>query len=145
MTLAALVFTGGAAAQTVTETEVVDFPFTTALYNTCASELVLVVGTMHVQTHITAQGGRLFYETSTWSKDARAQSTLTGARYVYNNEFRDVLHASFEKDNFVSTQRVVINLIRLGEDGKLLGDDDLFVHCYYDHSDGDVHGRPDGT
>jgi hypothetical protein len=123
--LAASVFTGVAAAQT-TDTEVATFPFTAAI-PACNGEPVVVVGTMHVQSHITAQDGRLLVETSTWSKDAQGKGQLTGAQYVYNNETGDLLLARYEQDYYVSRQRTTINLVRLGEDGNPVAGEDLFV------------------
>ena len=115
------------AAATTTTTEVVQFPITHTIYNTCNNDIVLIVGTTQVQLHITAtDGGKLLFETSDWVKDYEASSTLTGQRYVYNEEYGDVTQ-TYQNGGLVSRLRDAINLIQVGEDGSVVNDD-LHVH-----------------
>lgn len=115
------------AAATTTTTEVVRFPITQPFHNTCNDDMVLIVGTMQTQVHITAtDGGKLLFETSNWTKDIDASSTVTGQRYVYNEEYGDVTQ-TYQDGGFTARQRSTINLIQVGEDGSLVNDD-LHVH-----------------
>lgn len=114
-----------------TTTEVVQFPITHSISNPCNGDLVLIVGTTQVQVHMTAtDGGKLLFETSDWIHDYDASSVFTGQRYVYNEEYGDVLQVYQDDGGFMSRSRDTINLIQVGEDGSVINDD-LHVHFTY--------------
>jgi hypothetical protein len=116
---------GSASAATIT----FDLPFSGLVPNDCTGEMVLVTGTTHVKQTDNSSPGGIKSQIETNLTGAKGTGTLTGARYVMNDQVSDMQHAEFDPfGNAQMTMENTTNLTRLGESGALVTGDDVRLH-----------------
>jgi hypothetical protein len=114
---------GSASAATIT----FDLPFSGLVTSDCTGEMVLVTGTTHVKQTDNSSPGGIKSQIETNLTGAKGTGTLTGARYVMNDQVSDMQHADLFGDAQTTMENTTI-LTRLGELGALVTGDDLRLH-----------------
>jgi hypothetical protein len=114
---------GSASAATIT----FDLPFSGLVPNDCTGEMVLVTGTTHVKQTDNSSPGGIKSQIETNLTGAKGTGTLTGARYVMNDQVSDMQHADLFGDAQTTMENTTI-LTRQGESGALVTGDDLRLH-----------------
>jgi hypothetical protein len=94
-----------------------EFPITTAVYNTCADDLVLINATLVLRTELTQKSGRMV-----WSERARWENvTAQGAETSYNadSDTRSRLTVKLQtgQSTVTSSQSSTLRLTPVSESG----------------------------
>jgi hypothetical protein len=126
--LAIVVAVGSSAGTASAATITFDVPFSGLVENTCTGEMVLVTGSTHVKQTDNSSLGGLKSQLEMNLTGAKG-TTVTGVRYVMNDQISDMQHADF--DPLGNAQLTVENttiLTRQGESGTLVTGDDFRLH-----------------
>jgi hypothetical protein len=105
-----------------------DIPITGSVVSLCTGDTVLITGTMHVKATDNSSVDGLKSQMEMNLTGVKG-TTVTGARYVMNDQVSDMQHADF--DPFGNAQMTTENttiLTRLGESGALVTGDDFRLH-----------------
>ena len=128
LVIACMAAAGSGAATASAATINFDVPFSEPVVSSCTGDTVLVTGTMHFKAtdNSSLAGTKSQLETNLTGAKG---TTVTGARYVMNDQVSDMQHAEFEPfGNAQMTMENTTILTRLGESGALVTGDDLRLH-----------------
>jgi hypothetical protein len=127
LAIACMAAVGSGAATASAATITFDVPFSGPVPNDCTGEVMLVTGTTHFKEtgSISPSGTRAQLESNLTG--AKGTGTLTGARYVMNDQTSDMQHADLFGDAQTTMENTTI-LTRQGESGALVTGDDLRLH-----------------
>ena len=105
-----------------------DVPVTGVVTNDCTGEGVLIDGIQHVK--VTDNSSLLSIKSQMETNLTGVKgTTLTGVRYVMNDQTSDMQHADFDPTgNVQMTVEQTTNLTRQREDGGLVNGDDFRLH-----------------
>jgi hypothetical protein len=127
--MAAIALVAGAGAPSASAATInFDVPFSGTVTNDCTGELVAITGTEHfkVTDNSTVTGLKSQIEMNLTGAKG---TTVTGVRYVMNQQTSDMQHAEFDPfGNAQLTLEQTTNLTRQGEDGALVIGDDFRLH-----------------
>jgi hypothetical protein len=127
--LACMAVVGSGAATASAATMTFDAPFSGLVPNDCTGETVLVTGTVHTKQTDNSSPAGIRSQMETNLTGAKGTGTVTGARYVMNDQVSDMQHAEFDPfGNAQMTMENTTNLTRLGESGALVTGDDVRLH-----------------
>ena len=127
LAIACMAAAGSGAATASAATTTFDVPFSGTVVSDCTGDTVLVTGTMHVKQTDNSSLDSLKSQIETNLTGAKGTGTLTGARYVMNDQVSDMQHADLFGDAQTTMENTTI-LTRLGESGALVTGDDLRLH-----------------
>jgi hypothetical protein len=114
----------GASADTIN----FDVPVSGPVFNSCTGETVIIEGTQHMKVTDNSSVDALKSQIESNLTGVKG-TTLTGVRYVMNDQTSDMEHADF--DPFGNAQLTMENstiLNRQGETGALITGDDFRLH-----------------
>jgi hypothetical protein len=126
--VAALVAVSGASSASAATINF-DVPINGTVTNDCTGELITISGTQHVKATDNSSLAGIKYQIEMNLTGVKG-TTLTGTRYVMNDQTSDMSHAEFDPfGNVQQTFENTTNLTRQGESGALVTGDDFRLHA----------------
>jgi hypothetical protein len=126
LAIACMAAAGSGAATASAATITFDVPITGTVVSDCTGDTVLVTGTMHVKQTDNSSLDSLKSQIEMNFTGVKG-TTVTGARYVMNDQTSDMQHADLFGDAQTTMENTTI-LTRQGESGALVTGDDLRLH-----------------
>jgi len=125
----AAVTAGASASGALAATTTFDLPVSGAVFNDCTAEWVTINGTSHNKVTDNSSLSGIKYQLESNLTGVNGAGTVSGARYVMNDQTSEMQHAEFDPfGNVQQTMEESTTLTRQGESGTLLTGDDFRLH-----------------